>query len=271
MNVLLTGATGFVGNKIALSLVAQGIRPICVIRRGSHAPCGLDSIETNDVFSEGKDFWREAFGETDTVIHAAWYTEPGKYLQSPLNLTCLSGTLCMAESAMSAGVRRFVGIGTCFEYDLSYGYLTPETPLSPETPYAKAKAACWDILNSTLPSAGISFAWCRLFYLFGDGEHPARLVPYIRGRLSAGLPVDLTAGTQIRDFLDVEQAGKLISEVALSEVSGAVNICSGTGTTVASLARQIASEYDRQDLLRFGVRSENLTDPPCVIGKPSRI
>ena len=112
----------------------------------------------------------------------------------------------------------------------------------------------------------MQFAWGRLFYLHGRNEDPRRLVPYLRAQLSAGLPAELTSGTQVRDFLDVAEAGEMLAALALGTHVGAVNICSGVGITVRALAEQIADEYGRRDLLRFGVRPDNLVDPPRVVG-----
>jgi dTDP-6-deoxy-L-talose 4-dehydrogenase (NAD+) len=122
------------------------------------------------------------------------------------------------------------------------------------------------MLSQWLPLHQVGFAWCRLFYLYGKGEDARRLVPYLRSRLSAGKLVELTAGRQIRDFLDVEEAGRQIAEIVLGNRQGPVNICSGIPVTVRQLAEQIADEYGRRDLLRFGARPENLVDPPCVVG-----
>jgi dTDP-6-deoxy-L-talose 4-dehydrogenase (NAD+) len=87
--------------------------------------------------------------------------------------------------------------------------------------------------------------------------------------LEKGEPAELTSGKQIRDFLDVADVGKMISDVALSDQIGAVNICSGVPITVRQLAEQIADEYGRRDLLIFGARLDNLIDPPCVVGVPN--
>ena len=82
-------------------------------------------------------------------------------------------------------------------------------------------------LSQSLPQQGIEFAWCRLFYLYGEGEDERRLVPYLRAKLRAGEPAELTSGEQIRDYLDVRDAGRMIVEAALGTVQGPVNICSG--------------------------------------------
>lgn len=273
--VLLTGATGFVGRHVLAALGDKGAQVRAVVRHGSEnrlvkLPCIEDVVWTSDLFAESADWWESVCRTVDTVVHLAWYAEPGLYLQSPRNLDCLEGTLRLARGAAGAEIRRFVGIGTCFEYDLRAGFLSVETPLRPQTPYAGAKAAAFQALSHWLPTQKIDFAWCRLFYLHGEGEDERRLVPYLRARLAAGLPAELTSGKQIRDYLDARDAGRLVAEAALGSCQGPVNICSGTPVTIRQLAEQIADEFDRRDLLKFGSRPDNVTDPFCVVGLPNR-
>jgi dTDP-6-deoxy-L-talose 4-dehydrogenase (NAD+) len=226
-------------------------------------------VTTPDLFAEKAAWAAEACAGVDIVVHAAWYAEPGSYLHSPKNDHCLKGTLELARGALAAHVRRFVGVGTCFEYDVSAGLLTTRTRLDPQTPYAAAKASAFRALSELLPSRGVGFAWCRLFYLYGEGEDERRLVPYLRHRLSRGEPAELTSGTQIRDFLDVAEAGRMIADVALGTVQGPVNVCSGVPVTVRELAERVCDDYGgRRHLLHFGSRPDNAFDPPRVVGVP---
>ncbi len=266
--ILLTGATGFVGRQVLRAVIERGARVRAVVRRGKEQrAAGAESVVASaDIFSESESWWREACHGVDTVIHAAWYAEPGHYLQSPKNRDCLSGTLRLGQAAIDARVRRFIGIGTCFEYDLSAGQLSLDTPLKPSTPYAQAKAEAFAALSQMLPGHGVEFAWCRLFYLYGEGEDARRLVPYLRARLKAGEPAELSSGRQVRDFLDVREAGRMIAATAFGRVQGPVNICSAAPVTVRAFAEKIADEYGRRDLLRFGARPDNLVDPPVVVG-----
>ncbi len=274
--VLLTGATGFVGTQVLRALAAQGTR-VRLVQRGAlptewqGSPVIESMVTTPDLFAERADWWAQVCAGVDTVVHVAWYAEPGVYLQSPKNLDCLAGTLALAQGAARARVRRFCGVGTCFEYALSAGVLSEDTPLRPSTPYAGAKAAAFQALSTWLPLQQVEFVWCRLFYLYGEGEDDRRLVPYLRKTLAAGEPALLTSGRQIRDFLDVREAGHRVAQAALGGVQGPVNIASGTPVTVRQLAEQIADEFGRRDLLRFGAREDNLVDPPCVVGIPSKV
>jgi dTDP-6-deoxy-L-talose 4-dehydrogenase (NAD+) len=269
--ILLTGATGFVGRQVCQELATRSVGVRLVVREGKQnrippSPSIEKVIGTSDLWSEDAAWWAGVCGGIDTVIHVAWYAEPGQYLQSPKNMECLAGTLRLFQGASRAKVRRFVGIGTCFEYDLSAGLLSVQTALRPSTPYAAAKAAAFSMLSELLPQQGIEFAWCRLFYLYGEGEDERRLVPYLRARLQASEPAELSGGTQVRDYLDVREAGRMIVQAALGAAQGPLNICSGTPITIRQLAERIADEYGRRDLLRFGARPDNPVDPPHVVG-----
>jgi len=270
-SVLLTGATGFVGKQVLKALQTEKTEIILVVRSGWQEKIknqdGITRvIETKDLFAESTEWWADCCKGIDTIIHVAWYTKPGKYLLSDKNMDCLQGTLNLAKAAALAGVKKFVGVGTCFEYEFAGGMLTIDTSLKPITPYAGAKAATYLALSQWLPQHNIKFTWCRLFYLYGEGEDKRRLVPYIRSKLENGCVAELTSGNQIRDFMDVEDAGQMIVDISNNSVQGPVNICTGIPITVRQLAEKIADEYGRRDLLKFGVRADNVVDPSCVVG-----
>lgn len=271
--VLVTGATGFVGFPTVKTLHAAGHDVVCAVRPGRArelADFDVELLELEDVFAQPPAWWTKNLAGVDMVIHLAWYAEPGKYLKSDKNMDCMSGTLSLAGGAVEAGVKRFVGVGTCFEYDLTSGNLSIETPLAPTTPYAAAKAATYTFLNAWFEEKETEFLWARLFYLYGEREDPRRLVAYLHQQLRAGKSVDLSDGTAIKDYMDVKDAAELLVRDAMSAPQGATNICSERGISIRELAEKIADEYGRRDLLNFGARPANLTDPPLVVGVRSR-
>ncbi|MDR1267825.1 MAG: NAD(P)-dependent oxidoreductase [Holosporales bacterium] len=270
--VLVTGATGFVGVQVVKALCAQKRRVRAVVRPGKEhllADKGLsvETIVTQDLFVEGADWWKAAYADVDTVVHAAWYAEVGKHQNSPKNVDCLLGTLTAGKEAVANHVRRFVGIGTFSEYDAKYGAsLSVDMPLLPTNIYESTKVAAFYVLRDLFKISEREFLWCRLFSLYGEGEDPRRILAYVRQQLSAGQVAELTDGHQVRDFLDVAEAGQQIVEAALGTKQGAVNICSGIPATIRYVVERIADEYGRRDLLHFGVRQRSATDPLVTVG-----
>lgn len=274
--ILLTGASGFVGRQIAKSLAAAGHRPLLVLRPGSFARTGLgagdaDVVETPDLFAESTDWWGETLDGVDAVIHAAWYVEPGKYLDAPENIRCVEGSLVLADAAARAGVTHFIGVGTCFEYRLPNAHITIDAELGPATLYAAAKLSLFHMLEKRFAGTATALGWARLFYLFGEGEHPARLFPMLHRKLAAGEPVALSSGDKIRDFLDVADAGRMIADLVETGQTGPVNICSGKPVTIREIAVEIADRYGRRDLLTFGTATVHPRDPMAVVGVPNVI
>jgi nucleoside-diphosphate-sugar epimerase len=269
VTVAVTGATGFVGRHVVADLLDRGIPVRAIGRSTTNLPTHtlLTTVPTRDLFTENVSDLTELVTESSTLIHLAWYAEPGKYLNSLHNLNCLTGTLRLAEAFADTG-GRFVGIGTCAEYDSAPGVLTTDTSLIPTTLYAACKASAYMTLLNYFALKDNSFAWCRLFYLHGEGEPEQRLVPYVRRQLAAGEDVLLSRGNQVRDFMDVKDAARMIVDTALSDREGAVNICSGHGITVRELVEEIAAEYGRSDLLRFDAKPDNAFDPPKIVGVP---
>lgn len=247
--ILLTGATGFVGRQVTKALSSADVELTFITRREGRNPIidlGVPYrvIETDDLFLEKEEWWKNVCSDIDILIHLAWHTtQPNIELTSASNIKCLQGSLELVKGAINAGIRRFVGIGTCFEYELSNSILSTNTPLKPLTPYADAKAALFMSLSHWLPMKSVEFVWCRLFYLYGEGEDPRRLVGYLRSQLEKSEPALLSNGEQIRDFLNVVDAGHIIAKVALSSQNGPVNICSGIPITVRQLSEKIADQY----------------------------
>jgi dTDP-6-deoxy-L-talose 4-dehydrogenase (NAD+) len=269
--VLLTGSTGFVGRQILKVLQEKGHQVRLIIRDDSQLRIanmkGIEHIvHTPNIFTESSSWWEGVCAGVDIVIHCAWYAEPGQYLQSDKNLECLVGTLSLAKAAANVEVKRFVGIGTCFEYEMSNKPLSVYSPLSPLSPYAAAKAATYLMLSQYFFQKSLSFVWCRLFYLFGEGEDPRRFIPYLHKKLSSGEVAELTSGNQIRDFINVSVAAEKIVETAFSDIVGPTNICSGEAISIRQLAEKIAGIYNACALLNFGARPDNLVDPPYVVG-----
>jgi len=275
-HILITGGTGFLGKQVLKCLSKKNLSIRIITRSNNNFYSKYQNvtevINTENFFTETRGWYEDICKNIDTVIHLAWYAEPGKYLESPQNLECLSGTLNFAQAAANKGIKKFVGIGTCLEYDLTTSKpLSIKSPLKPQFLYSTAKMTAFLLLSKYFKNESIDFLWNRVFYLYGEGEDDRRLVAFIRKKLSSNEMVDLTSGTQVRDFMDIEAAGSIIADASVGLNVGPFNVCSGKGQSVKELAENIADEYGKRNLLNFGSRQDNISEAPYIVGVRTKI
>jgi dTDP-6-deoxy-L-talose 4-dehydrogenase (NAD+) len=269
--IMITGANGFIGRHLMNEFAKhKNLKLIPVIRKKFNFKNNLKQIERNiickDIFSKKISWWRKQCKDIDIIIHLAWYVKKN-YLYSEKNLNCLSGSIQLASGAILAGVKKFVGIGTCLEYDISNKPLSINTRLKPTFPYSIAKTALYFYLLNYFSAYNTKFSWCRIFYLFGEGEKKNRLAPYVESRISQGKSAIINNSEYVRDFLDIKKAVKKIVKISLDNNQGQFNICSGKAISIKKFVTQIAQKYNKIDLLIFK-KKKNKNDLPYIIGVP---
>ncbi len=272
--ILVTGANGFIGKQVIKRLVKYDVNISCLVRERVDLNKELKSdliekVIVEDLFDTSDPQVKKSLKDSDTIIHLAWYAEPGKYLSSEKNIDCLTGSINLIKEFVKLGGQKVIGVGTCAEYQETEETITIDTPLSPTNLYASCKVALFYALSSYLMNKKVDFSWCRLFYLYGEGEDKRRFLPYLVNKLESNQEALLTKGDQIRDFLDVQEAGRRIADVSMRSKSGVFNICSGEPITIREFAEEVARKYGKQHLLKFGARQENIFEPKSVVGLPN--
>ncbi len=76
------------------------------------------------------------------------------------------------------------------------------------------------MLEAAAPELAIELAWGRVFFLYGPGEAPGRLVASVARALLAGERAATGDGTQIRDFLHVDDVAGAFAALLDSDVTG---------------------------------------------------
>lgn len=268
--VLVTGATGFVGRQVLPLLVAAGDEVHGVSTSdGIPSLAGVQWHQTDLLEGGSRDLIETV--HPSHLLHLAWYAVPGRYPRSPQNLRWVEASLRLIQAFQEGGGERLVGTGTCFEYDLAYGYCSETlTPTSPSTLYGTCKLSLYRILEAYGGQTGLSTAWGRVFYLYGPHEHSGRLVSSVIRSLLGGQPIHPGPGTQVRDFLHVQDVAGALVALLYSDVQGPVNIASGQPVTVRAIITAIAKKTGRHDLVSWGGETRP-DDPHLVIGDTLRL
>lgn len=269
--VLITGATGFIGRPCAVRLAESGceVHAVSKTSRGDLPGVTWHSV---DLLEPGRAAKLVREVQPTHLLHLAWITTPGVYLKSPENLRWVEASLGLLDAFAAHGGRRAVLAGTCFEYDWTHGWLREGvTPLAPRTLYGVCKRSLQMLAEEYCKSVGVSCAWARLFYLYGPGEHPRRLVPSVIGPLLRGEPARCTAGLQARDYLHSEDAADALTALLDSNVEGPVNVASGRPTAVRDVIYHIADQVGGRDLVQLGSLPTPPDDPPLIVADVKRL
>lgn len=120
------------------------------------------------------------------------------------------------------------------------------------------------------------FRLLRLFKAYGAGEAPHRLLPALVKDLSRGERVALSAGTQVMDFVYIDDIVEVLirAEAHCHDKGGAAtwNVATGRGHSVREFAESVARAMDADpSLLDFGAIGMRKDDEPWLVGAPDRL
>lgn len=272
--VLVTGASGFVARHSLAPLVARGYDVHAVARRPR--PDDLDDTALTwhqaDLLDPDARHALLNVIAPSHLLHAAWYLEPGKYTGASANLDWVAASIDLVRRFEANGGRRAVTVGSCFEYEHGRTpILTEASPLRPSTVYGLAKQSLSTALEALGRASELSSAWARLFYLYGPHEDRRRLIADVTASLLEGHEVATSDGRARRDYMFIEDAGDALVALLESDVTGPVNVATGSAPPVRELVALVASAVGRAELVKFGARPAPPNDPPEIRADITRL
>ena len=119
---------------------------------------------------------------------------------------------------------------------------------------------------------GVSWNWIRLFFLYGEGQSPKSLLPQLEAAVARGdVEFPMSGGEQLRDYLPVETVAEYVCRIALSEVDGIVNCCSGEMISVRRLVEDKVAELGSDIVLKRGVYGYPVYEGMAFCGNDAKI
>lgn len=265
--VMLTGASGFLGRSVLAALTAAGHEVHALARRAGPQAPGVSWHEID--LLDGAEIVGEV--RPEILVHLAWYAEHGRFWTSLENVRWVEGSLALLRAFAAAGGQRVVMAGTCAEYEWSREVYAESAPCRPATLYGACKHGLRVVAEALSGQVGLSFAWGRIFFLYGPGEVPTRFVPSLVLPLLKGEPARMTEGSQLRDLLHVADAGSAFAALADSSLSGVINIGSGIGVALSEVATSIAGHTGSAELLEIGALAQREGEPPSLVAGVRRL
>lgn len=237
MKIAITGASGYIGRYVLAEFCKDHCELTAVTRDAKRLQWAADRVRIVelDIAKPGSgDF--DCLGRPDVLIHLAWDGLPNYRSLHHFEIE-LPAQYRFLKGLIEAGLPSLVVTGTCFEYGMQSGRLGEGMPVFPDNPYGYAKDALRRQLEFLRKTHSFDLTWCRLFYMFGEGQPKTSLFPQLKAAIESGQRVfDMSGGEQLRDFLPVSQVAGFVGQLArLGRHVGVVNVCSGRPVSVRNL------------------------------------
>jgi len=292
MRVLVIGGAGYIGSHAAR-----------VLRRHGHDVTIYDNLSTgHDFLAQGFELivgdiadaakLRAALDRVEAVVHFAAHAYVGESVNDPRKYfrNNVEAALTLLNTAMDAGVRRFVFSSTCAVYGTPSKVLITEDAIrQPINPYGVSKLFFENALEAYDRAYGLRFAALRYFNAAGADESgeigelhdpEPHLIPLALAATSSGAPplqifgtdYPTADGTCIRDYIhvnDLAEAHALaLHRLGRGESSFAANLGTGEGHSVFDVVKAVEEATGRH--VNFVKGPRRAGDPPALVADPSR-
>lgn len=214
MNIIINGATGFVGSWLVDECLEQKENVTIIVRNKSKIPdkwkgklrvieASLEQLSKLNV----SDFE----GEQDLFFHLAWAgTSGNERADVDLQLNNVRYTCDALNLASSLGCKRFVNAGSIMEYEvMEYVSKDGATPGLGNI-YSTAKLTADFMAKTIANSKAIGYINVIISNIYGVGEVSARFLNTTLRKMIHNEEIPLTHGEQLYDFIYASDAAKAI-------------------------------------------------------------
>ncbi len=279
--VWATGAKGFIGQHLTRHLSGSGQKVLGVghgaLPGATAQNQGLSYWINGEV--DGTNLWHllQNGGKPDVIYHLAGGSSVGFSLQSPqedYHRTVTSTATLLEWVRCFSPESKVVAVSSAAIYgDAVHETLAERGHYTPFSPYGYHKRLVELLCESYVQNFGLRVAVVRLFSIYGPGLRK-QLLWDVCTKLSAR-PTELIlhgTGRELRDWLSVEDAVRILSAAGAMPADGMVIVNGGTGvgTSVCDLVHMLGQAWgDRPKITFSGQRREG--DPLSLVADTARL
>jgi UDP-glucose 4-epimerase len=275
--VLITGGAGFIGSHLVDALLDRGAEvaiadhlhrsPRPWVAEALNRGAQLHVADVRDLPAVRRAF--EA-ARPEVVMHLAAQVDVRRSIANPADDAQINvaGTVSVLEAAREVGARRLILASTAAVYGDPQTLPTAETSaIAPLSPYGTSKAAAEWYLGQYRRLHGISTLALRMANVYGPRQDPhgeAGVISIFCGLAAAQRRATVFGdGSQTRDYVFIGDVVEAWLAAAESDATGAINVSTGTETSLVDLTAALELPYDHAPA-RPGEIERSCLDPSAA-------
>lgn len=189
----------------------------------------------------------------DVLVTADWSGVASGSREDDAQWANVARHRALIDAAIESGARRIVGLGSQAEYARQERPIAEDDPLGPGTVYGGAKVAAAEQLESVCRTAGVEWAWARVFSVYGPLDNDGVVLERVATALLGGSALTLSSGEQAWSMLFASDAGRAIEAVAHpGAATGPVNVAHPEAPRLRESIERFAAMFDNSGALEFG-------------------
>lgn len=281
MKILVTGATGLIGNYVIRRLLNQNHKVMATSTNEEKAR-GTDwfpkvdyrefDISTIHSFLANGHNLFDYFSKPDRIIHIAW--KDSNLHESLVHFESnLLTHYAFLKTLIAGGITDVTVTGTSLEYGYQSGCLDESVVADPVVPYALAKYTLLKLLQQVQKKSSFHLKWLRFFNVHGTRQHTNSLLYQLDQAITNKQPVfNMSGGEQVRDFLPVEKAAEYLVKIADQiNYTGVINCCSGVPVKVKDFVEDYFRSRNHPIRLNTGYYPYKEYEPMIFYGNNEKL
>ncbi|MHA2174315.1 MAG: NAD-dependent epimerase/dehydratase family protein, partial [Candidatus Hodarchaeales archaeon] len=267
MRIFITGGTGFIGPYVVDHLLKKGHKLLLLSYEeetlNENLLQRMRKVEFVSGTLENLPKWKKSLisFNPELTIHMAWQGIPD--FKSEMSVKNLQNGLDLYLTLAEIGCKRIITSGSCWEYGRTEGKISEELTPFPSNPFTIAKNSLRVMGEEIAKEKDLQFIWTRFFYVYGPGQKPTSLLPYIITSVLSKVTPQIKTPDARNDFIFVDDVGSAIASI-VGKCQGKniiYNIGSGYSTSVREIIK-IAYEKNNipfsQDLFPTAQESDKV-------------
>jgi len=253
MNILITGATGFLGKYLCLNLQKRN-NILALSRYRRNYKKNLSFIKSSLNVSD-KNLSKIKKFSPELVIHLAWQDIPD-FSKKTSMYNFYQQKNFFKKILKLKSIKRIIVSGSCFEYCNKNGICNDNevfNKIISKNYFVVAKYRLYKFLSK----AKIPLVWLRIFYVYGAGQRNQSLIPYLIFNLKKNSKILLKNPFEKKDFIHVEDVVNAISKILNCNCSGIINVGNGKSYSPMFIAKFLKKKLNSKSKIQFNDKKKS--------------